>query len=157
MRVAITGGGSPLARQVASALEDSCDVRLVRQPGDGEAPGQPGALTGDLRDPEFARSAVEGASAVIHLEPLCANGSEPERVDRATRGTYVLLQEARAAGVGRAVLGSTLGLFRRLPTSWRVTESWRPRPEPVPDQLGPWLAELSAREFGRARLLERVV
>ncbi len=77
-----------------------------------------------------------------------------EYLDRATRGTYVLLRAAAAAGVGRVVLGSALALLERYPAAWAVTEAWRPRPDPTdPAQLGPYLAEASAREIARAEPL----
>jgi nucleoside-diphosphate-sugar epimerase len=150
MNITITGGNLPLARAFAEQLRGTQRVRLV----DGEPVAAPPAgveaLTGDLRDPEFAAAATTGCQVVAHLAPLQTEGPDLERIDRATRGTFVLLSAAMAAGVDRVVLGSTLDLYRGLPAPWRVSESWRPRPEPILDHLGPWLAELSAREFAHA-------
>src|ERR687886_636588 len=72
-------------------------------------------------------------------------------LDRATRGTYVLLQAAVAAGVERVILGSTLALLERYPPGWAVGEAWQPRPD-VTDlsQLAAYLAEESARQFALA-------
>jgi nucleoside-diphosphate-sugar epimerase len=66
---------------------------------------------------------------VLHLAPLGAARREPlAALDAATRGTFVLLNAALDAGVPRAILGSSLDLFDRLPAHWDVTERWRPRP-----------------------------
>jgi nucleoside-diphosphate-sugar epimerase len=47
------------------------------------------------------------------------------------------------------VLGSSLDLFATLPALWRVSETWRPRPEPTPEALAAYLAEISVRELSR--------
>jgi nucleoside-diphosphate-sugar epimerase len=70
--------------------------------------------------------------------------------DRATRGTFVLLTSALDAGIRRFVVASTLELFSAVDPGWRVMPSWRPRPHPETAELAAWLAEISAREIGRA-------
>ncbi|HEX2036509.1 MAG TPA: NAD(P)-dependent oxidoreductase [Chloroflexota bacterium] len=140
MKVALTGGHSLLGTALERALAPAYELAVA-----GE---------GDLRDEAFAREVVDGAQALIHLAPLSpglpAQASEREVLDLATRGTYVLLQAARAAGVRRVVLGSTLALMERYPPSWAVAESWQPIPD-VTDvaQLAAFLAEASVKEFVR--------
>lgn len=59
----------------------------------------------------------------------------------------MLLTEAARAGVPRIVLASTLDLMEAYPPGWRVDETWRPRPGTAIGELGPYVAELSAREL----------
>jgi nucleoside-diphosphate-sugar epimerase len=121
---------------------------------------------GDPRDPEAARRALAGAEVVLYLAYIPAepdddnDGGAPaareardwrsdrEILDRATRGTYVLMNAAVEAGVRRVVLASTLALFDRYPSQWSVTEAWRPLPD-VTDvrQLAAYLAEESAKQI----------
>jgi nucleoside-diphosphate-sugar epimerase len=109
---------------------------------------------GDLRDPSAVLTAVQGVDAILHLAPVGIfdpiQVDEQTALDLATRGTFVLMNAAREAGVPHVVVASTLSLFDRLPAQWRVNEAWRPRPSPDVDQLCAWLAELSARENARA-------
>jgi len=146
MRIAITGSESLLGTALAAALRASHAVV---------------ALAGDLRDETAARQVVDGADALIHLAPIApdlpAGAADQELLDLATRGTYVLLQAAVAAGVRRVVLGSTLALMERYPASWAVSETWRPQPD-VTDvaQLAAYLAEVSAQQFAHVEPLQVV-
>lgn len=149
MRVTLTPGSHPLVRQLAASLAGSTTVRLVDEHPLSDTPPDVELLTGDVRDPDFAAAAVAGSEALVDLRALDAGEQELEALDRASRGTYVLLLAARAAGVRRVALGSTLAYFQRLPGDWRIGEGWRPRPRPVVEQLAPWVAELSARELSR--------
>jgi nucleoside-diphosphate-sugar epimerase len=145
MRVVITGQGL-LPEALLAALRPEHEVV---------------AATGDLRREDVAQQLVAGADALVHLAPVAAEPagdvSDAERLDRATRGTYVLLQAAVAAGVRRVVLGSTLALFDRYPASWAVSETWQPRPD-VTDiaQLAAYLAEQSAKQFAHFERVEVV-
>lgn len=168
MRVLITGGQSRLARALATALGDEHRVRLAAlgeataEAGAGDALSSGGApLRGDLRDPDFAARAAEGIDAVLHLAPLRPGlppgAPDVEVLDHATRGTYVLLQAAARAGARRVVLASTLDLFAAYPSSYRVSEAWRPRPSPSDiGQLAAYLAEAAAREFSRVEPLQAI-
>ncbi len=122
---------------------------------------------GDLRSPEFIEALLNdlpggGARAtVIHLAPLVAvadaaithPGNPAEALDIATRGTYRLLMGCLSAGIGRAVQASSLSSFDAYEDDLEVTEQWRPRPGPNADDLAPYLAELTAREFTRDPLV----
>lgn len=152
MRLLITGGDGRLARAVAASLTGRGDsLRLIAAAFTDEPPSGVEARVGDLRDPEFAAGIVAGMDAILHLAPLCPSApNDPDAIlDEAGRGTYVLLNAALDAGIRRIAVGSTLDLFDRLPTRWKVDEDWRPRPTPRPSDLGPWLAELSTREMAR--------
>ncbi|MBI3974629.1 MAG: NAD-dependent epimerase/dehydratase family protein [Chloroflexi bacterium] len=130
--------------------------------GVGRATGR-AALAADFRegaltDPEFVAPLLDGVEAIVHLAPLAlvepvriaAAGTSPgELLDTAARGTHVLYKAAVEAGVGLAVQGSTLAVMDAYDDSLEVTEVWRPRPRPVPAEMAPYLAELTAREFTR--------
>ena len=105
MNLAITGGRGLLGAMLARVLGDAYSVRVAPE--------------GDLCDETFARQTVADCQALIHLAPLYpdlpASARAQQVLDRATRGTYVLLQAAVAAGVERVILGSTLALLERYP------------------------------------------
>jgi nucleoside-diphosphate-sugar epimerase len=98
-------------------------------------------------------TAVSGVQAVLHLAPYLqgrsVNAAPVTALDDATRGTFVLANAAREAGVERIIVASTLDLFSRFPAHYQINEVWRPRPTTDLDQLCPWLAELSLRENTR--------
>lgn len=146
MHIAITSGRSLLGAALIATLRRSHDVV---------------APDGDWRDETVVRRAVEGAEVLFHLAPIApdlpAGATEQEVLDLATRGTYVLLKAAVAAGVRRVVLGSTLAMLERYPVHWAVSESWQPRPD-VTDvgQVAAYLAEVSAQQFAHVEPLEVV-
>ena len=53
---------------------------------------------------------------------------EQALLERATRGTHVLLSAAVEAGVGRVVYGSTLAVFAAYPDDVYISERWEPQP-----------------------------
>ncbi|HXF64103.1 MAG TPA: NAD(P)-dependent oxidoreductase [Caldilineaceae bacterium] len=165
MQILITGGDSRLARRLAASLAGDHTVRLFDRSFGAAAVGEAGAgpfqqATGDLRNPEEARAALEGIDAVIHAVPYLAGRERSTdamtALDEATRGAYVLFNAARDQGVDRFILLSTLDLFDRLPAHWRVNEEWRPRPAPDLEQLCPWLSELSVRENSRVGAMQSI-
>ena len=116
MRVLITGAASALGREVAAALsaDGNAELRLL---DDCAAQRQDVEwIAARLTDPDAVRQAVRDVDAVVHTgEPPPASESEEALLDRATRGTHVLLQAAVEAGVKRFVYGSTLEVFRCVP------------------------------------------
>lgn len=99
----------------------------------------------------------EGCEAVVHagVHPACWPGAaardDSAALEWCGRGTYALLTAAMAAGVKRVVLASTLTLFEAYPATWRIQEGWKPRPSTAMVELGPYVAEVSAREVARAQ------
>jgi UDP-glucose 4-epimerase len=79
--------------------------------------------------------------------------AEKEALDRAARGTFVLLHAALKAGVRRVVLASRLELMAAYPEEYAVDETWKPQPDATAAALAPYLAELTLREFVRAEEL----
>lgn len=159
MSILITGGDSRLARALAAALTPTTPVRLFDSHASLPAPANVEIITGDLREPETVIAALAGVDAVIHLAPLAITEQTADpstALDVTMRGSYVLVNAVRAAGVPKLILASTLALFNRLPAHYQVDEQWRPRPEPHLDQLCPWLGELSVRENGRLGQIQTV-
>jgi nucleoside-diphosphate-sugar epimerase len=141
--ILITSPASPLGEAVARTLEG--EGYAVRRAGGGHAV---------LTDPAAVAPLVQGVQAIVHLAPLAAVQAAPadapgEALDLAARGTHVLLKAALEAGVRRVVQGSTLAVMDAYGADLEVTEQWRPRPHPVPEELAPYVAELVAREFTR--------
>ncbi len=160
MTILITGGDSRLARTFAAALVATAPVRLFAAAFSAPPPDGATQVAGDLCDPAAVTAALSGVSTILHLAPyLVGRETPPDPVtalDQATRGSYVLVNAARAAAVDCLILASTLDLFDRLPGHWRVDETWRPRPTPHLSQLCPWLAEISIRENARLGQMQTV-
>jgi len=155
MRVLITGADCRLGQLAVAHFGETHDLRTT-----GTSPSAPDASAGetyrcaDLRRPEDVAPLVSGIDAVLHLSvydsaPLQGVRAEQERLDMAARGTYVLLMEARKAGVARVVLASTLSLFDTYAEDYVVDESWRPMPKADAESLAPYLGEMVCREFAR--------
>lgn len=148
MRVLITGAASALGQAVATALAGTAQVRLM----DDCAPPRQEVewIAARLTDADAAWQAVRRVDAVVHTgEPPPAPECAEDLLDRATRGTHVLLQAAVEAGVKRFVYGSTLEVFRAYPDTVYVTEHYKPLPGPELKVLARYLGELTCREFAR--------
>ena len=139
MKILITGADRPLGKLLSVALEKAHRVQTVSRDHC------------DHRTVETAEKVCEGVDAILHcdvFDPL-TDQSEQVCLDWATRGTYVLMQAARNAGVGRVVIASQLSLFEAYPDNYVVDETWQPQPQPCAESLSPYLAELTCREFAR--------
>ena len=150
MKLFITGAGTPLADAAIARLSPSHSVCAASYPG---ATGAADAARLALRDFDAVAAAVEGVDTVLHLAPFapeCFPGeTEAERLDAASRGTYELMSAAREAGVRRTIVAGRLSMFDSYDERWLIDESWRPRPQPVLDELAPYLCEVTCREFAR--------
>src|SRR5262249_55190489 len=111
-RILVTGGtgfiGTPL---VARLLGLGYRVRLLYRPRpDRKIPEQDGLepVPGDLLDPDSTRAAVSGGDAVGPLAGLIAAVRARELMRVNADGTEALARAARAAGVERFVLVSSL-------------------------------------------------
>jgi nucleoside-diphosphate-sugar epimerase len=155
MKLLITGADRPLGRLATDYFQTTRDLVLT---------GQAAALNGvhanlpyqlvDLRQPDAVKPLLAGVEAILHLDiydpqPLSGPQAEQDRLDIATRGTYVLLSEARQAGVERLILASSLAHFDAYPQDYVIDESWQPEPAPNADALAPYLGEIVCREFAR--------
>lgn len=145
MKLLITGADNALGECAVRHFSKEHEVRGV------------GRET-DLRDPAVAAPLVAGAGAVLHLNGYHAEASETEfeLLDLSARGTYVLMNTARDAGVERVVVGSTLDFFEDYPKDYIIDETWKPIPKPEAASLSPLMCELTAREFAREGGIEAV-
>lgn len=126
--ILVTGAGGYLGgRLVAHLRQAGRSLRLVSRTagaGTGEI-----TMSGDLLDPAFARRALEGVTAVVHLAAPNEIESEADprkAIEVTIGGTLVLLQAARAAGVGRFVYLSTAHVYGVL--AGTIHEGSLPRP-----------------------------
>ena len=159
--VAVTGADRPMGAALCRGLSADGEVIAI-----GESPGPGTDLGGvmdyrssDLRLPEGAREALQGAAAVVHAQPhgpSAGEGFAPEAewLDVLSRGTYVLAQAAREAEIDRIVLVSPISLMQDYPADFVVEPWWRPRPRPDGESLAPYLAELVCREIARTGAIE---
>ena len=101
--VLVTGAAGLVGGMVVAGLRDRFDLRLTDlRPGAG-------IVTGDLVDPAFAASVMDGAGAVVHL----AANPDPEVPWAGLRGpnadaTVAVLDAARDCGTPIVVLASSL-------------------------------------------------
>jgi uronate dehydrogenase len=70
-------------------------------------PGDPEAITADLRDPEALATAMDGVDAVVHLAGIPQEASFPDILAANIDGSYRLYEAARVAGVRRVVYASS--------------------------------------------------
>jgi nucleoside-diphosphate-sugar epimerase len=114
----VTGATGAVGPGVVRALAGTFDLRtLTRRPPERDLFGVPvTAFTGDVSDGAAVRQAAEGASAIVHLaallhivDPPAAMRPEYERVN--IEGTAAVIYAARAEGVSRLVLLSTIAVY----------------------------------------------
>ncbi len=113
MRVLITGAGGNLGRAAIPALEDKGHtLRLLDfRPLDTEHE----AVVGDVRDPSTVEEAMAGVDAVVHGAAL--HGVHLEAWSPSdfwsinAGGTFTVYEAARAAGVDRVVLASSMVVY----------------------------------------------
>ena len=154
MRILITGADQRLGAIAGAHFGKDRDLLLTGQGTENPASSSLEYRSADLRDPEAVPSLVAGVDAVLHLanfDPpaLTSGNAEQERLEISARGTYVLLDAARTAGVERVVLASNLDLVSDYPEDYVVDEFWQPRPEARADSLAPYLSEIVCREYCR--------
>ena len=159
--VAVTGADQPIGAALCRGLSAGGEVVAI-----GETPGPGPDLGGaveyrsaDLRLPGGAREALRGAGLVVHALPHGmamgeGAGREARLLDLLSRGTYVLVQAAREAGIGRIVLVSPISLMQDYLADYVVEPWWRPRPRPDGEALAPYLAEHVCREIARTGAIE---
>jgi hypothetical protein len=138
MKLLITGSVQPLGKLLCGALAKNHHVQGIDRD------------TCDHRDLEALASLCVGIDAVLHCDVFDPPEDLAEiGLDWATRGTYVLMQAARSAGVERVIVASRLSLFDAYPAHYVVDETWQPKPQADAGSLAPYLAELTCREFAR--------
>jgi nucleoside-diphosphate-sugar epimerase len=125
--VLLTGAGGNLGRAAVPALlaagheVRSFDFRPV--------PGVENMVVGDVRDRNAVARAVEGVDAVVHGAALHGVhlGTWPAHEFWSTNatGTFTVYEAARAAGIGRMVLASSMVVYGGVAGAdgtWRVVD-----------------------------------
>ncbi|MDE6007986.1 MAG: SDR family NAD(P)-dependent oxidoreductase [Muribaculaceae bacterium] len=122
--VVVTGADGFIGSHLTEALlREGCSVTALAQYnsfnnwGWLEGIKHPGlkVVTGDVRDPNFCRTLVEGADTVFHLAALIAipySYVAPDSyVDTNVKGTLNICQAAKAAGTERLLVTSTSEVY----------------------------------------------
>ena len=112
MKLLLTGAGGYTGRGVAEALR--AEGHHVRGLDIRGAEGVDEAVTGDLTDLDVCRAALQGMEAAVlcHMAPN-PDGykTPPTAIDVNVKGTANLYHAMAEAGIGRAVLISTMGVL----------------------------------------------
>ncbi len=127
LRVFVTGAGGFIASHLVEALvREGAKVRaLVRYTSRGnwgnleqlapEIRDSVEVVLGDVRDPQFVRSHVQGCEVIFHLAALIgipySYAASESYIDTNLRGTLNILQAARELGVPRTVITSTSEVY----------------------------------------------
>jgi len=121
LKVLVTGGsgfiGSHVVDRLAAAGHDPRILDLAASPW--HAPGTIDTAIGDVTDAGAVAAAVSGCDAIVHLAAMAdvyQVVEQPERTDAVNvRGTFNLLEAARAHGVSRFVYASTIWVYGNAP------------------------------------------
>lgn len=129
--IALTGGAGMMATLLRPYLADAGHtVRLLDLAEAAHPRPTESVHVGSVADPEFMTSALEGATAVIHLGGLHREKTWAELVATNITGTQVTLEAARVNGVGRVLLASSTHAVGFHPTEAAAQDSALiPRPD----------------------------
>ena len=176
MKVLVTGACGLLSRDVTAQLEESHELRLFdrNRPEEarifkpGVSDGEPAPFTtphefvkGEITDGAAIAGAVQGVDAIIHLAASTSGVAEigQETFKANALGTFIIIDEARKAGVKRFLCASSINAFGTI--YWRISgkpveydrmpldESFTPVPED-PYSLSKHVNELTCAAFTRA-------
>jgi nucleoside-diphosphate-sugar epimerase len=121
-KVLVTGASGKIGRRLLPALLDAgYAVRAVRNRTAVEAP-RAEVVTGSVSDAAFVAEAVRGVDAVVHL---ATTKEDLSFLDVSIRGTFNLLEAAKAAAVKQFILAggdAALGIY------------FYPNPEPLTER-----------------------
>ncbi|MGC4091791.1 MAG: NAD(P)-dependent oxidoreductase [Polyangiaceae bacterium] len=155
MHVLVTGSSGAVGRQVCRELSRQGDT--VRG-FDCERHDEPLELyLGDIAEPAHLAPAMSGIDAVIHLAANPHDAPFPELVAPNVMGVYNVLEAARAAGVKRVVLASSVQAAgghkeRRLSAEHRAPNNHYAVTKVLAEEMG----ALYARRFGLDVISARV-
>lgn len=156
MTILITGAGGNLGRALVPLLLEQghtpklMDFRALETPHE--------FIEGDVRNLAEVQAAAQGADAIVHcaaLHGIHLRNWKPEDfwAINAT-GTFNVYEAARAAGIQRVVLCSTMGVYGRsaahLPDAWNVVTEELPLFPGDVYGMSKVLCEEMARFYGRS-------
>jgi uronate dehydrogenase len=129
--IALTGGAGMMATLLRPYLaEAGYAVRLVDLAAAPDPRPNESVHVGSVTDPDFMASALQGATAVIHLGGLHREKTWAELVSTNITGTQVTLEAARQNGVERVLLASSTHAVGFHPTETAAQDSVLiPRPD----------------------------
>lgn len=120
MSYLVTGGGGFIGSHIVESLvEEGKEVRVLDDFSTGERANLAGLpveiIVGDIRDVQTVQKSVEGVDTVFHQAALCSvvrSIEDPVSThDVNVRGTVVLLNACRNAGVRRVVFASSSSVY----------------------------------------------
>jgi len=153
-RALVTAAETPLAQALGEGLARSWQVQLTAC---ADVATHLPFVRCELASDDRTRELVQGIDSIVHVALAPAGIPLSEQIDSLVRGTYNLFTAAAEAGVGRAVLVSSLEVMSGYGDAFQVAEDWRPHPPADSAALAEYLAECVGREFARQRKLEVVV
>ena len=121
MKVVVTGGSGFIGSHVVDKLRAAGhDPRILDlAPSPWHEGGEIDTALADLTDPAAVADAVRGSEAIVHLAAMADVNEvvgQPERTDAVnTRGTFNLLEAARAEGISRLLYASTIWVYGNAP------------------------------------------
>ncbi len=156
MNVLITGAGGLVAKGVRKELAGRYALRLMDIAPVHDPEGE--VVIGSITNRRDVKQAVKGMDAIIHLA-LSAHENDARGFDVSVKGTYILLEEAIAAGVKRAVCTSSLSVYSGpfSPETDGVTEDVPPVPGCRPYTMMKIFEEDIVRHFAREMGLPAVI
>ncbi len=161
MRVLITGAGGNLGRAVIPALERQGHTLRLLDFRPLETAHE--SVVGDVRDPVAVAEAMVGVDAVVHAAAL--HGVHLDAWPASdfwsinTTGTFTVYEAARAAGVERVVLASSMVVYGGIGGDdgrWQVRTEESPLSPGDVYGLTKVVAEETARFFASAHRLSTV-
>ncbi len=108
--VFVTGGSGFVGRPLLAALSaEGRPVTVLTRSGlQGKTPAGATVVRGDLLEPHTYRDALRSCETVLHLAAATGRASEEEHRRVNARGTEVLVEECRVAGVSNLLFTSSI-------------------------------------------------
>jgi uronate dehydrogenase len=155
-RILVTGSAGAIGRPVCAELRAA--GHAVRAFDLSPTPDVDDAVVGDVADREAVTVAVRGTDAVIHLAAIPTDAPLETLLGPNVLGVHYVLDAARAHGVRRVVLASTIQTVGQLSRERRVTAGDRaPGNHYALTKL--WaeeMGETAARQHGLAVIVPRI-
>lgn len=155
MNVLVTGSSGAIGRPVCEELTRQGD--FVRGFDREQAEGPQEMFLGDIANADHVRQAMRGVDAVIHLAANPYDAPFPELIAPNVLGLYNVLDAARAEGVRRVVLASSVQVVgtrtdRRLSAEQRSPSNHYAITKLLAEEMGAMYAQRFAMDIIAARI-----